>query len=427
MGARDQAEKEPFAYPEPSRFVGRTLRWVRWATIAALLLLTLVQPEQARAGLPMWVLVLLFAVYNLFVDLFLRELAWARFVTWRAILDALAVGFVYFLGPEPGGPLFVLFFLAVVCATASMPLGSSLLYTAVLAGIAAILDLGLPAARAVADTINHLGSRLVVLGLVGAGMAILTRRLVLEQDATQLVRSEAERLTELERVREDFIATVSHELRTPLTAARAALGVLATSAGVRLQPEEQELLSTAERNVERLKLLIDDLLAFNQIEAGTFDLGREPLDLRAVVMSAIAAVQPLLREKGQSLEIDLPEPLPAVGDQRRLEQAVVNLLSNAYHHTPSGTHITIVGRATARELVLSLHDNGPGIPVEELEAIFERFYRLPPAAAGSGLGLAIAKAIIELHGGRIWAESRREDGTTFHISLPLFMSMERDR
>ncbi|MBW3654405.1 MAG: HAMP domain-containing histidine kinase [Actinobacteria bacterium] len=109
----------------------------------------------------------------------------------------------------------------------------------------------------------------------------------------------------------------------------------------RLPPDERALLGDARRNVERLGLLIDDLLAVNQLESGAMSLERGPLDLRTVAISAVSSVQSLIREKGQALEADLPEPLPGEGDPRRLEQALVNLLANAHQHTASGTRIAV--------------------------------------------------------------------------------------
>ncbi len=104
---------------------------------------------------------------------------------------------------------------------------------------------------------------------------------------------------------------------------------------------------------------------------------------------------------------------------------VINLLVNAHRHTPSGTRIRISGRSAEGEALLSVSDNGPGIPAQELESVFERYHRIASVEAGSGLGLAIAKGIVELHGGRIWAESEPGQGATFHVSLPYHESRER--
>jgi signal transduction histidine kinase len=235
---------------------------------------------------------------------------------------------------------------------------------------------------------------------------------------------EAERLEALHQLQADFIATVSHDLRTPLAALQAGLDVLHRSAADRLRQDEQRLFENGRRNTERLRVLIDDLLAFNQLEAGTFELDREPLDLRTVIHAAVSAVSPLLQEKEQTVALDLPEPLLVEGDQQRLEQVLVNLLANANRHTQTGAHIAIEGRVMAHSVLLTLRDNGPGIPLEQLDKVFQRFYRVSRTSGGSGLGLAIAKAVVELHGGRMWAESQRGAGAVFHIALPSITDRE---
>jgi len=118
------------------------------------------------------------------------------------------------------------------------------------------------------------------------------------------------------------------------------------------------------------------------------------------------------------LEINLPEPLKAEGDPRRLEQVMVNLLENALLYSPPATHIAISGRATADEVLLVVSDRGPGIPVEHRELIFDRFYRISSATNGSGLGLSIARAIVQIHRGRIWVDDNDQRGAAFHVALP---------
>ena len=243
---------------------------------------------------------------------------------------------------------------------------------------------------------------------------------IVERARLRGVEAEAARLEELLRVRADFVAAISHDLHTPLTAIRAALGLLDTSARAKLAADEQGLLDTARHNVERLRFRINDLLAANQLDAGTLDLERTALDLRGAALQALQVLQPLFQEKEQVLEIDLPVPLPVVGDPARLEHVVINLLANAHRHTPSGTRITLSGRDTPQEVRLTVRDTGPGIPDGALEAVFGRFRRLDPAARGSGLGLAVARAFVERMGGRLWAEQapQGESGAVFHVSLP---------
>ena len=246
--------------------------------------------------------------------------------------------------------------------------------------------------------------------------AAIERTAYEEQLARQ--RSEATRIAERDQIRHEFILSISHDLRTPLTAVRAGLGLLESSASERLELPEQQLLHNTRRNVERLRLLIDDLLTSNQIEAGTLYLRHDALDLRTVVLEAISAVYALLQEKKQTLEIHLPEPLPIMGDPRRLTQVVVNLLANAHYHTSSGTRLAMMGWCTDHEIHLVVSDNGPGIAVEVRDRIFQRFHRLGAVAVGSGLGLAIARSILELHKGRIWLEPAVHPGAMFHIALP---------
>lgn len=247
-------------------------------------------------------------------------------------------------------------------------------------------------------------------------------QLVSEQQAAQRSREEAERLAALDRLRADFLATISHDLYTPLTAARTALRLVAVSAADRLQADELALLDNGRRNTEHLGQLLDDLLAINQLASGTLRLAREPLDLRAVAGDAVTTVEPLIRDKGQILAVDLPDPLPVAGDPRRLAQALVNLLANAHRHTPPGTRIAIAGLVAGDEVDIAVRDDGPGIAPAEHEAIFRRFHRLQPAAGvggdGQGLGLAIARGIVELHGGRIVVESEPGRGATFRVRLP---------
>ncbi len=230
--------------------------------------------------------------------------------------------------------------------------------------------------------------------------------------------AEVARLMDLDHLRADFIAMVSHNLQTPLTAVRLGVGLLQTGASGQLGPNEQRLLQDVHDNVERLRVRITDLLTVNEMDAGALRLERAPLDLRTVITQAVTVVGPLLQDKGQELELDFPRPLPLVGDARLLEQVALNLLSNAQRHTPPGTRVVVSGQITDREVRLTVRDNGPGIPVEELERVFGRFYRLDTPAGGSGLGLAVARAIVELHGGRVWAESQEEGGAVFLVALP---------
>ncbi len=408
------------------RYLRKALTRLRWGTLAALLLITVAQPATGYLNLPAWLLVLAFAAYSGLMYLLQVRLERLRSFRLLAILDLPVAGALYLLANEAGGPLFILLFLVLGSAAVIMTLRDSLLYTAATAITAAAIDTMLGYWSPVGGDVRKLATRVVMLALVGAGTAILARRLALEYEATAESRGTVERLAERAEMRAEFLATVTHDLRTPLTAVSAGLGMLKISSDSRLRADEQDLLVNVRRNVERLSVLIDDLLTFNQLGSGSMQLDREPVDLRSIVLDSVSGVHPLIHEKGQTLELDLPEPLPIMGDARRLEQVVVNLLANGSRHTPAGTRILISGRIQDGSVLLTVMDTGGGIPQDELDAIFQRFYRLRPGLleGGSGLGLAIARALIDAHGGRIWAESDVGQGTTFHISLPRYQGEE---
>lgn len=221
------------------------------------------------------------------------------------------------------------------------------------------------------------------------------------------------------QLQDEFMATVSHDLRTPLTAVRAGLGLLAARVSDRLEPAERDLLANLRRNSLRLARLIDDLLTFNQIRIGTLAVGRAPFDLRDLAAGVADALAPVIAGKGQRLAVDLAAPLPVEADRRRLEQALTNLLDNASRHTPAGTRIALTGRATPDEVVVTVADDGPGIP----EAVRRRLRERGVAhESGGGLGLAIALGIVELQGGRLWIAgadgSEGPRGATVGVALP---------
>lgn len=403
------------------RSLSQAVAQMRWATLAVLLLLTLVEPNSGRVDIPSWALLLLFALYNLGVALLPHSSTVRRSHIQNFVFDLPVAALAYFLGNAPGSPLFVLIVLSVTCAAVSMSLLSSLLYTGAAMILTAAIEPTLPLWTSTPEAIREVGTRLVILALAGTGTAILARRFTLEQE---IAREQAASLQERERMRDNYISTVSHGLRTPFTAVRAGLGMIETSLADRLRPEEAMLFTQVQENADRVFMRINDLLALNQLEAGALHLDRKPLDLRDVITDAIAMMHPLIVGKGQTLEVDLPGPLQMRGDARRLEQVVVNLLDNAHQHTPAGTRIIVSGRSESSErgapgeLLLIVRDTGPGIPHEEHELIFQQFHSADHDAGGWGIGLAVASAVVELHGGRIWVESSVGAGATFFVGLP---------
>jgi signal transduction histidine kinase len=414
--------------PAPfQRALNERLAVLRWSVIAVIFGIVVIWPFAGRTQFPMWTVVLLFACYNLVVDLFKRQVPWLASYAHVAMLDLLFAAAAYFFGSDPGGPLFVLFFVGVITAGVSLPPRRSILYTAFTIIVISVIAPTLPEWSVRSKDLPHLGSRLAILALVGWGTTLLVQELFREQRLSDSARLEAARLNELARVRSEFVHAVSHDLQTPLTAARAGLGLFADHAQGRLAPVERDLLTNVRRNIDRLGLLIDDLLAFNGLETGTLHLDRTSQDLRSVVLAAIASVRLLLDEKEQVLEVDLPEPMPALVDGSRVEQVLVNILTNANRHTPKGTRISISGRVVDGEATLIVRDTGPGITAEQLARVFDRYYSSSSVGGGSGLGLALARSIVELHGGRLVVESAPGEGfaVTLAIAIPS-STAERD-
>jgi signal transduction histidine kinase len=226
----------------------------------------------------------------------------------------------------------------------------------------------------------------------------------------------AARLRELERLRDDFFASVVHEFRSPLTSVGMAASLLATSTG---GEKERRWVEIIELESRRLLRLTNELLEVSKLRTGAVRLQLAPADLAEMTAGVRAKLQPLLESKGVDVALDFPAGLSVVVcDRWRMEQVAINLLANAIRFTPAGGHIVVRGRVDVEGFVLSVEDTGIGIPAQELPHIFDRFRQVGPAREGSGLGLAIVKAIVEAHGGRVWAESREAMGTRVYCLLP---------
>lgn len=403
---------------DTGRMFDGLLSGVRWVILAALLLLTVIHPQHGRTVLPSWSLVAIFIGYNTLVEYLRRRWKWLRSFARVPVLDLPVVALLYYLSVQPGGPLFVLFLLIAICAAAVLCLRDSVVFTALCIVLVAGISPTLPGWRPTIGAARDLGTDVIIVCLVGFGSAILMRQLKRERALVSSGLSEREVLMESERLRGIFISSISHDLRTPLTAAQAGLGMLEASATQRLREDERALAANVRRNIDRLGMLIDDLLTYNQLEAGALTLSRERLDLRDSVHMSAAVVDSLFDEKQQTLSVELPEPLPVEADRHRIEQVILNLLINAHRHTPPGTHVSVTGGVSGHEVRLTVRDDGQGIPREDLERIFQHFHRLASADGGSGLGLANARSLVDLHGGRVWAESEPGQGTAFHIALP---------
>jgi len=229
-------------------------------------------------------------------------------------------------------------------------------------------------------------------------------------------------LRRLERARRDFVANVSHEFKTPLTAIQGFTETLLAGA-MEDSRHSTRFLEIIHDNSARLDRLTDDLLKLSRIEAGNLELEFRPVSVRQMIQPCLDTTHIKADAKQLSLEADYDPDLPPVtGDLRSLQEILQNLLDNAVQYSTSGGHIMVKAVAQGEEIVLSVTDNGVGIPKAEQERIFERFYRVDPARSrelgGTGLGLSIAKHLAEAHGGRIQVESELGRGSTFSVFLP---------
>jgi signal transduction histidine kinase len=226
-------------------------------------------------------------------------------------------------------------------------------------------------------------------------------------------------LRRLEESRRHLVADIAHELGTPLSVLQANLeGML--DGLVTTTPDRLAALHT---QVQLLARLVADLRDLSLAHAGRLVLDRRPTDLAALVAEAVAVVLPHAAAKGVGVHSRAVEGLPLMGvDRDRMMQVVHNLLDNAIRHTPAGGVITVDLGIVAGQMRLSVSDTGPGIPPEDVERIFDRFYRLDAsrsrARGGAGLGLAIVKSLVEAHGGRVWVASQAGRGATFTVALP---------
>jgi len=230
-------------------------------------------------------------------------------------------------------------------------------------------------------------------------------------------------LEKSEQAKRQMIADVSHELRTPISVVRTGLeamrdGLLEATPANIAALHDKILLTTR---------LVGDLQQLALADAEQLSIHKEALDLTELVERIRATVEVELEDRGIALRIDIPTDLPPVNaDRQRIEQVLLNLLANAMRYTPSGGAISIAAKSTYEKMVqVSVCDSGPGLSEEDLEHVFDRFYRADAArtreggeSSGSGLGLAIAKALIEAHAGKIWAENASTSGACFHFTLP---------
>ena len=233
----------------------------------------------------------------------------------------------------------------------------------------------------------------------------------------------ADLLAEIEQMRSEILSTIAHELRTPLTAVRTSIGLLLDPAVEPSSEQQHALLETIDRNASRMQRVVGEVLDLARFRAGRVQLQLRRFDATELARSAIASVAPVAESRGQAIALDAPaEPVPVFADFPRLEQALVNLLSNAGKYSPEGAPILVDVTATGDEVAWSVTDRGDGIRPEDQARLFERFFvarrDATQPSAGIGLGLPISLTIAQAHGGRIDVDSRPGHGSTFRLVVP---------
>ncbi len=264
------------------------------------------------------------------------------------------------------------------------------------------------------------GSDLQVLESLGFELGVAVEHALLYQDARAMV----ERLQEMDRLKSHFISTASHEFRTPLSIIKGFANLLKRKEDFGFDTAtEKQYLGLIDGQINALANLVDDMLNASRIESGHVDVAPEDLDLAALVDGTALPIALQAQDRGITVALDVPAGLHAFADRGHVEQILSNLLSNAVKYSDDGTAVTVSARSAGGMAQISVQDHGVGIAAEQMPRLFERFTRLENRrsveAGGTGLGLYIARNWVEANGGRIWAQSTAEQGSTFCFTLPL--------
>jgi K+-sensing histidine kinase KdpD len=258
------------------------------------------------------------------------------------------------------------------------------------------------------------------------GIAIVTGQLVTrlrgQTEAAIRAESRATMLSQSDRMKSSLLAAVSHDLRSPLAAIKASATSLLDSSVEWDAPARTEFLSAINEETDRLNRMVGNLLDLTRIEAGVLQPDREWYDVSEVIEDVAERLSPVAAAAGHRIDTDVGAALPLVRlDYVEIAQVLSNLVENGIKHTAPGTTIEIIAACQAGEIVVTVQDDGQGVPAEAFDRLFDPFFRSGSgrASSGSGLGLAICRGFVEAHGGRIWAERRSRGGTAFRFTLPL--------
>ncbi len=238
---------------------------------------------------------------------------------------------------------------------------------------------------------------------------------------------------EVDRLKSEFVATVSHELRTPMTSIRGYVDILLMGAAGALSENQSHFLEIVKNNTERLNVLVNDLLDVSRIEAGRVSLSIQPVDLVEMSREIVSGFIKRSQDENKAMEISIhtEESIPrALADTERIWQVIDNLVDNAYNYTPADGKIQVSLRKNNGMVQIDVKDTGIGIPIEQQERVFDRFFRgedpLVLATPGTGLGLSIVKQLVEMHRGQIWMFSTGApgQGSTFSFTVPAYQPEE---
>ena len=242
-----------------------------------------------------------------------------------------------------------------------------------------------------------------------------------EEDFLQWTLQNISERKELDALRENLIAMIYHDLRSPLSNIISSMDMITVMAPEKIAPALQPVLSIMKRSTNRLQRLISSLLDIHRLEAGQSIIERESIDVKQLFLESVQAIQPVIEHKNQDLIVNLPKKVPNLnGDADMIRRVIINLLENATKFTPSQGHIEIGAKQIEQWIEIWIKDDGPGIPKEAQQEIFNKFTRLRGVEIpkGLGLGLAFCKLAVQAHKGKIWVSSEAGQGSTFFIHLP---------
>ena len=310
-----------------------------------------------------------------------------------------------------------------ISATDQLSLRNELFYPIILDNrLIAILALGPKLHEDHYSDVEIKGIELISLGLT----LVFNREKYQEMEIKYI-----EELTDLEkeqfqiRARQtlELVSFLTHEFKTPLTSIITSAGLLAEALTFSSDDPQTRLVTNILNSAYDLESRASEFLQLAKLEVEGFQLELEPIDLAALIYEVVEQLSPIIRSREQSLTLHLSPSIPIItADSLRVEQILLNLLSNATKFTPQNGSLSLTTTIQDNYLVIKVQDNGPGIPIEEQSKLFQPYYRLRSAGKhvpGVGLGLALSKHLVELHGGKIWLESEQGKGSTFCFSLPL--------